>query len=138
MRDVLLLNAVEYEDVAVMSRRKLCLRFGVLSETSLTICGVARMWMRVKRVAVWRFCAPAGRAGKKIVAADGIPELAMFFVLWVWVAPFLTFLGVHARALTSWLAALFYSIFRWIRQMRIECNMVSRLRLKVRCGGRGR
>ena len=89
------------------------------------------MWMRVKRVAVWRFCAAAGRAGKKIVAADGIPELAMFFVLWVWVAPFLTFLGVHARALTSWLAALlFYSILWSIRQIRIKYNMISRLRLK--------
>jgi len=32
----------------------------------------------------------------------------MFFVLWIWIAPFLIFLGVHARALTSWLAALFY------------------------------
>jgi type IV secretory pathway TrbD component len=80
-------------------------------------------------VAVWRFCAAAGRAGKKIVVADGIPEPAMIFVLWVWVAPFLTFLGVHAWALTNRLAALFYSIFRSIRQERIECNMVSRLRL---------
>jgi hypothetical protein len=94
MNDVQPLNAVEYEDVAVMSRRKLCLRFGLLSETSLTICGVARMWMRVKRVAVWRFRAAIGRAGKKIVAADVI--LSLPCSLW---------------ALTSWLAALlFYSI----------------------------
>ena len=42
---------------------------------------VARMWMRVKRVAVWSFCAAAGRARKKIVIVDGIPELAMFFLL---------------------------------------------------------
>jgi len=66
------------------------------------------MWMRVKRVAVWRFCAAAGRAGKKIVVAGGISELTIFFVLWIWIALFLIFLGVYARALTSWLAALFY------------------------------
>ncbi|PMD21228.1 hypothetical protein NA56DRAFT_134958 [Hyaloscypha hepaticicola] len=39
--------------------------------------------------------------------------------------------------LTSWLAVLFYSFFGSIKQMGIECNMVSRLRLKVSVLGEG-